>query len=551
MYIHSDVNEMKEKKNDIIKEVLTEEDLEKFYEERQSFFEESLLNNSKRTNTTKSTNYPSNKMKNRKQNFDNISLHKNILPENIISYEEYKSDNIIKHNKDNNTNTNNKKSRTKRSFSYKNIKSINENNIEKDELKKEINEIQNKRNKNESAIKYSSFRDNNNIKKGLNLENKSIKNNNKIIFPFQEKHKAISLFPRKMDNFKPSILQKAKEENEDDKTNISPIQTQSNNSNILTTKNSIFNNYNFETSQTKLNNNYKKDLNEVLYKRKDLENLDNKNNKLNKRSNNNLNIYERNKLYSEKSKEKIKVLKQEIEKKEIEECSFSPQLTTDQNITYKLLNESNNTKAIDFYNKNLEWQKKINESIRDLIISNDKKTYEECSFHPNTNNKFSNEEIKNFKQPDFIYRKNINWMNKINEKKKRYELEKMEEIKKEIELIQKENKKATQYLSQERRLMTYDDNLKELSKPKYITPKYTKKNITREKSVKNDFKNCDLEINNKKDFNEIQNLILSLKDSLQNNKKMNEKLFNENNNKFVMEIDKDDKINVISSPFDN
>ncbi len=547
MFIHSDVNVTKEKKNDKIKEVLTEEDLEKFYEERQSFFEESLLNNSKRTNTTKSTNYPSNKMKYKKQNFDNISFHKNILPENIISYEEYKSDNIINNN--NNKNTPNKKSRTKRSFSYKNIKSINENNIEKDELKKEINEIQNKKNRNESAIKYSSFRDKNNINKGLNLENKNIKKDNQKILQLQEKHKAISLFPRKMDNFKPSILRKDKEENENDKINISPIQTQSNNSNILTTKNSIFNTYNFETSQTKLNNNYKNDLNEVLYKRKDLENLDNKNNELNKKNNNNLNIYERNKLYSEKSKEKIKVLKQEIEKKEIEECSFYPHLTTDQNITNKLLNESN--KKIDFYNKNLEWQKKINKSIRDLIVSNEKKTYEECSFHPNTNNKFSNEEIQNFKQPDFIYRKNINWMNKVNEKKKRYELEKMEEIKKEIELIQKENKKATQYLSEERRLMTYDDNLKELSKPKYITPKYTKKNIKRGNSVKNDFKNCDFEINNQKDFKEIQNLILSLKDSLQNNKKMNEKLFNENNNNFVMEIDKEDNINVISSPFDN
>ena len=245
MFIHSDVNVTKEKKNDKIKEVLTEEDLEKFYEERQSFFEESLLNNSKRTNTTKSTNYPSNKMKYKKQNFDNISFHKNILPENIISYEEYKSDNIINNN--NNKNSPNKKSRTKRSFSYKNIKSINENNIEKDELKKEINEIQNKKNRNESAIKYSSFRDKNNINKGLNLENKNNKKDNQKIFQLQEKHKAISLFPRKMDNFKPSILRKDKEENENDKINISPIQTQSNNSNILTTKNSIFNTYNFET----------------------------------------------------------------------------------------------------------------------------------------------------------------------------------------------------------------------------------------------------------------------------------------------------------------
>jgi len=550
MYIHSDVNEIKDNKKEKIKEDLTDEYLEKFYEERQSFFEESLLNNSKRTNTTKSTNYPSNKRKYKKQNFDNISFHKNILPENIISYEEYKSDNIIINNNNNNNNINKKKSKTKRSFSYKNINSINENNIENDDLKKEINEIQNKKNRNKSKIKYSSFRDKNNINKGLNLENKNNKKDNKKIFEkIEEKNKAISLFPRKMDNFKPSILKKNKEEEiEKEKINISPIQTQSNNSNILTTKYSYFNNYNFETSQTKLNDNYKKDLNEVLYKRKDLENLDNKNNKINNRNNNNLNIYERNKLYSEKSKEKIKVLKQEIEKKEIEECSFYPQLTTDQNITYKY--ESNN-KKIDFYNKNLEWQKKINQSIRDLIVSNDKKTYEECSFHPNTNNKFSNEEIQNFKQPDFIYRKNINWMNKVNEEKKRYELEKMEEIKKEIELIQKENKKATQYLSEERRLMTYDDNLKELSKPKYITPKYTKKNIKRGNSVKNNYKNCDFEINNKIDFKEMQNLILSLKNSLQNNKKMNEKLFNENNNKFVMEIDKDDNINVISSPFDN
>ena len=358
MYIHSDVNEIKDNKKEKIKEDLTDEYLEKFYEERQSFFEESLLNNSKRTNTTKSTNYPSNKRKYKKQNFDNISFHKNILPENIISYEEYKSDNIIINNNNNNNNINKKKSKTKRSFSYKNINSINEDNIENDDLKKEINEIQNKKNRNESAIKYSSFRDKNNINKGLNLENKNNKKDNQKIFQLQEKHKAISLFPRKMDNFKPSILRKDKEENENDKINISPIQTQSNNSNILTTKNSIFNTYNFETSQTKLNNNYKKDLNEVLYKRKDLENLDNKNNKINNRNNNNLNIYERNKLYSEKSKEKIKVLKQEIEKKEIEECSFYPHLTTDQNITNKFLNESN--KKIDFYNKNKSINKRFN-----------------------------------------------------------------------------------------------------------------------------------------------------------------------------------------------
>ena len=138
-------------------------------------------------------------------------------------------------------------------------------------------------------------------------------------------------------------------------------------------------------------------------------------------------------------------------------------------------------------------------------------------------------------------------MNKVNEKKKRFGLERMEEIKKEIELIQKENKKKTQYLSEERRLMSPDENLKELSKPKYITPKYYKKNIKRGNSEKKELK--DLENDKKKDFGEIQDLILSLKDSLENNRKMNEELFKEN--KFVMEIDKDDNIKIISSPYDN
>ena len=530
MYVHSDTNLKKEKNNKKNNQLLSEKDLEKFYEERQSFFEESL-NNSKRTNTIKSTNRPPmNKKKYKRQNFDNLTLHRNILPENIISYEDYKTEeneindnsNIIKH----------KKSKTKRSFSYKNINLRKE---EKEELKREINELKKIKNRNESEVKYRSFRDKKN--KTLNSENKD--NNDKKLFePVNKKNKAITLFPRKMDNFKPEFLKKEKNELEND---ISPIQTQTNNSNILTTKNSILSNL-----ETKINENYKKDLYEVLDKRRDLDNINNSKSIINKRNNNNLNVYERNKLYSEKSKEKIKILKEEKEKKEIEECSFNPQLT-DQNITNKLLNESNYNKNTDFYNKNLQWQKKINKSIRDLIVSNEKKTYEECSFQPNTNNKFSNEEIENFKQPDFIYRKNVNWMNKVNEKKKRFGLERMEEIKKEIELIQNENKKKTQYLSEERRLMSPDENLKELSKPKYITPKYYKKNIKRGNSEKKELK--DLENDKKKDFGEIQDLILSLKDSLENNRKMNEELFKEN--KFVMEIDKDDNIKIISSPYDN
>ena len=530
MYVHSDTNLKKEKNNKKNNQLLSEKDLEKFYEERQSFFEESL-NNSRRTNTTKSTNRPPmNKKKYKRQNFDNLTLHRNILPENIISYEDYKTEeneindnsNIIKH----------KKSKTKRSFSYKNINLRKE---EKEELKREINELKKIKNRNESEVKYRSFRDKKN--KTLNSEIKD--NNDKKLFePENKKNQAITLFPRKMDNFKPEFLKKEKNELEND---ISPIQTQTNNSNILTTKNSILSNL-----ETKINENYKKDLYEVLDKRRDLDNINNSKSIINKRNNNNLNVYERNKLYSEKSKEKIKILKEEKEKKEIEECSFNPQLT-DQSVTNKLLNESNYNKNTDFYNKNLQWQKKINQSIRDLIVSNEKKTYEECSFQPNTNNKFSNEEIENFKQPDFIYRKNVNWMNKVNEKKKRFGLERMEEIKKEIELIQKENKKKTQYLSEERRLMSPDENLKELSKPKHITPKYYKKNIKRGNSEKKELK--DLENDKKKDFGEIQDLILSLKDSLENNRKMNEELFKEN--KFVMEIDKDDNIKIISSPYDN
>jgi hypothetical protein len=372
MYVHSDTNLKKEKNNKKNNQLLSEKDLEKFYEERQSFFEESL-NNSRRTNTTKSTNRPPmNKKKYKRQNFDNLTLHRNILPENIISYEDYKTEeneindnsNIIKH----------KKSKTKRSFSYKNINLKKE---EKEELKREINELKKIKNRNESEVKYRSFRDKKN--KTLNSEIKD--NNDKKLFePENKKNQAITLFPRKIDNFKPEFFKKEKNELEND---ISPIQTQTNNSNILTTKNSILSNL-----ETKINENYKKDLYEVLDKRRDLDNIiNNSKSIINKRNNNNLNVYERNKLYSEKSKEKIKILKEEKEKKEIEECSFNPQLT-DQNITNKLLNESNYNKNTDFYNKNLQWQKKINQSIRDLIVSNEKKTYEECSFQPNTNNKF-------------------------------------------------------------------------------------------------------------------------------------------------------------------
>ena len=456
IYSKQDIHNNENNNNEITSKTFNEDELKKFYEERKLYYDD-LLNN-KKTNNLKNINE---ELKYKKKPLENFIYQKN-NNRNKINHND-KKDNINEINRGN-------------------IK----NNIKKDYiLNNEI--IEEEKDEELSKENYSSMTENN-INKTSNLNSQIMFTEGDIFNRINEKYKVYSFYPKKNQNLKPEIIKNRKEQ-----INLSPIKTNKN-PNFKKIKN---------LSKSNIKEKYKNDLKKVLLER--IEKQSPKNIKKLK-----LNIYERGKLYSQRSREKLKLLKQSINRKETEECSFSP------NLSESNLFKSSSRNKSDFYNKNIEWKKKINKSLNNLLISIDKKTYEECSFRPKTNNILSLNNNK-INKPDFVYKKNVIWMKKVNEKKKKLTLEKMEEIKLEIEKIQKENKLATNFLSEERKLMNPVESLRNLSKPN------KKLNL-------NDNNNTNINHNSKNTFSEIQKLISSLKDTLEINKKINNELFNKPKN---------------------
>ena len=313
--------------------------LEQFYEERQSFFEESLNNKSIRsTQSNKSKQKP---LLNKPLNFDSYSNHKCVDPKNVITYDNYKT--------------------TIEQSIPTVITPISNHNTLPNQTK-------------EKPIQFNSFRSNTNNKKVIKskIENKiPLKSNGSVI---EKKKEVVTLFPRKLStSFKPTLL-------------ITPTQTD-NNTSIASSNLSRIQN------TSVINENYKNDIQTIYEKRRNYFDSKNKNND---RRYSTTEIYERSKQYKEKTKEKNKRLKESLEKKELDECSFRPKITDKSS---RILNDSisyreyNSTE--DFYKKNLEWKAKKDQSVQERLNTIEKQKYEECSFQPNANNHMRHKEIIN------------------------------------------------------------------------------------------------------------------------------------------------------------
>ena len=450
--------------------------LEQFYEERQSFFEESLNNKSIRTNqSNKSKQKP---LLNKPLNFDSYSNHKNVDPKNVITYESYKN-------------------KIEEPLSTIVTPKANQNTVPN-----QSNQIQ-----------FNSFRSKTNNKKMIQKKPDTmripLKSNVKVKENKKNDKEVVSLFPRKLStSFKPTLL-------------ITPTQTD-NNTSIVSSNLSRVQNTSVLTEK------YQNDIQSIYEKRKNY--FDSKTQR-NKRYST-TEIYERSKQYREKTKEKNKKLKESLEKKELNECSFRPKITEKSS---RILNDSisyrdyNSTE--DFYKKNLEWKAKKDQSVQERLNTIERQKYEECSFQPNANNHSRHKEIIDElkgKKNDYIYRKNIEWLNKVNENKKRSELEQLEEYNLEIQKAKEQNSRLISYANKDGSIMSHEDHLEKLATPKYVNNKIRRSySMSSRRSTNRSKGYSEQSKMNHNDIDEIKSLLGSLKDTLEINKNMKESLFNE------------------------
>ena len=77
-----------------------------------------------------------------------------------------------------------------------------------------------------------------------------------------------------------------------------------------------------------------KELKDIYEKRKNYFS-ENKGNKVKRCNTIGSELYERNKNYMQKTKEKVQILKEQIEKTEMDNCSFAPKITKTTNYLYR------------------------------------------------------------------------------------------------------------------------------------------------------------------------------------------------------------------------
>ncbi len=216
--------------------------------------------------------------------------------------------------------------------------------------------------------------------------------------------------------------------------------------------------------------------------------------------------YERSINYIKRKQDKLKQLKTEFDNKEIEDCTFKPIIIKNK-YNNKLNNRSNTTnnkkKYNEFYQRNIEWKNVIKKNQNQLIDKSNEEM-KECTFYPKTTKEVHNKvltELKYETEPNFIYKKNIEWLNRVKENRKKSEKELINQIKSEQDELKKNSKKMYEKIMG-KKMEINKNNL----------------NIINDNNKKEN-----KEIN----FDEINNMIKEFKNIIENNKKfMKENQFN-------------------------
>ena len=501
---------------------MKEEDLEKFYEEKQSLMELKL---SQDKNKARQHSIPNS----RRQSQTEPSSSKNGVSssDKVITYSQYQQEkmnytarnqnkfNPLFSSHNSTISANNEK--TKKNQKAKNLNYFRKNNSAQNIFgkKNEITSTYKKKNSKKTSTVASSNQtiDTGDIKK-LNNDNWQYKPlSNRII------------------SLQPSLPHSTKGK---DNCSVASSMNQEYNLNLNKSTQSLINESSYKTNDMKqLYTNRKHLLNTFYIKKKT------KDESFKEFYDNNISFV------SQKNEKNEKLLIEKIDN-ELKQCTFKPMLSES---TKKIINKSIeynvNDKQKDgnyFYDKNIKWKRKRDQQLQKAMTLSQKKKFEECYFHPVSNIQQYEEVINNLKgkEDDYIYHKNLEWlaMKKINQKKG--EMEQIEKRKQEKEQFKKANSFLVE-LGKAQNNLTPKENLElNLAKPKYYNTKRshsvrTKQNyraqwlekkldndryyvpydkISQQKNHKDNFN----VINVKKELNDIKMMIASLKKVLSVNK---------------------------------
>jgi hypothetical protein len=194
------------------------------------------------------------------------------------------------------------------------------------------------------------------------------------------------------------------------------------------------------TKGSNMNENYAEDIKQIYHKRKigkypgevpteTAHNTNNEDEKLKQKFFDD--FYHRNIKWKKGLMTKTVTRKEAIESNIQKNCSFTPKLT---NSSRRILSKSVNyapKNNEDFYTKNMKWKQHVEKHKQNQHLINERKEYEECYFYPVTN-KSLNDMTKNIEKhsDDYVYVKNMNWLNMVKENRKRMDLERLEELRK-------------------------------------------------------------------------------------------------------------------------
>lgn len=582
MYINEN-----EKKNDMKDNEEDDDALGKFYEERVMFFE-----NEKDSGSCFVKGNNNNTNKTMERCVDNeMKKYKNVESGNIITYDKYKHGVKSKYNNNNNENHTTKNKRSKTLNNYRKTTNTIINNNNNNNTKSTCNNKQNllistPKAQRAPLVKHIFTNENEphttkaqNITtpditktKKINYDNNNVsafqRNNNSFnqnIFKTSSTNASLNLnthstkqfisyFPRKFSSpFRPTIFTSAN-------TTTNPNNSQKTISLLSHPTNNEYTSSLSKKQPVKLilDTNQYNDIRNIIDKRQQQQQNKILSTKLNEstlstKTTTSNSIYERSKLYKQKSIEKINKIKNELALKETEECRFKPKLTKKSS---QILNDSISYRSYnltdDFYKKNVEWKNNRDKTIKSQSRRIEQMKYEECSFYPNASDVNKYKQLKTevrSKENDYMYKKNMEWLNRIEKNKERDEKERISEMKYEMERIAKENKKRIdKHLNRDRSVMSHKESIDYLAQPKsgiYCANNNNINNIVGVNDMKRSMsftssKNTNTGLNtihqndsqvdingpsdniklNKQELNDIKMLLSSLKESLNVNKQM-------------------------------
>lgn len=249
-------------------------------------------------------------------------------------------------------------------------------------------------------------------------------------------------------------------------------------------------------------------------------------------------FYKRNVLWKKDIFNKSMQLKEVIENKKMEECSFTPKVTkASRKILSKSLNHAHYD-TDDFYSKNMKWKQQVEKFKQNQHLLNERKQYEECLFQPMTNRK-GLDPLVGAVTGDYIYKKNIDWLKKVNENRKIKDLEMQQEMrdKSKHETIRQRLAKSRSgrsilhNLNKNNTYEAYQDSVRleeekseDRLKKDLISPGFSASNVIssirslhNQTNVSYPYREVEKETIDQ-EINQIKDLIVSLKNTLEENK---------------------------------